>query len=141
VTFAPPGGIVSSNGRQGILVGVIVNHYVPFEGSIGAGYRNASLESATADLVNQIQQSNPYLRHSGTDRRLTVSGHPSYATTLVGRSVGGDEERITVVTSELSDQHIMYMMLVGRSQDYSAISPTFDHMLRSIRFNESAQHD
>src|SRR6185369_13593668 len=38
VTFAPPGGIVNqSNGHQGILVGVIVNHYVPFEGSIGAG--------------------------------------------------------------------------------------------------------
>jgi hypothetical protein len=81
------------------------------------------------------------LRRSGTDRRLTVSGHASYATTLVGSSPGGDEERITVVTSELPDQHIMYMMLVGRSQDYAAISPTFDHMLRSIRFNESAQHD
>jgi Zn-dependent protease with chaperone function len=59
VTFAPPGGIVNqSNGHQGVLVGVIVNHYVPFEGSIGAGYRNSSLESATADLVNQIQQGN-----------------------------------------------------------------------------------
>ena len=142
VTFAPPGGIVNqSNGHQGVLVGVIVNHYVPFEGSIGAGYRNSSLEAATADLVNQIQQGNSYLRRSGNDRRLTVSGHPSYATTLVGSSPGGDEERITVVTSELPDQHIMYMMLVGRSQDYGAISPTFNHMLRSMRFNESAQHD
>ena len=145
VTFAPPGGIVNgSNGRQGVAVGVIVNHYVPFEGSIGAAYRGqASLTSATADLVQQIQQGNPYLqRVSGSDRRLTVSGHPSYSTVLLGRSPSsGSEERITVVTSQLPDEHIMYMLLVGHSQDYAAISPTFDHMLGSLRINEGARHD
>jgi beta-barrel assembly-enhancing protease len=145
VTFAPPGGIVNgSNGRQGIAAGVIVNHYVPFEGSIGAGYNGqSSLVSATNDLIQQVQQGNPYLqRVSGSERRLTVSGHSSYSTVLVGRSPGsGSEERITVVTSQMPDGHIMYLLLVGPNQQYAAMSPTFDHMVRSLRFNESARHD
>lgn len=145
VTFAPPGGIVNgSNGRQGVAVGVIVNHYVPFEGSIGAGYTgSASLSSATADLVQQIQQGNPYLRRvANSDRRLTLSGRPSYSTVLAGTSPSsGSEERITVVTSQLPDEHIIYMLLVGRSEDYAAVSPTFDHMMRSLRINEAARHD
>lgn len=145
VTFAPPGGIVNgSNGRRGVSVGVIVNHYVPFEGSIGAGYRGqASLTSATMDLVQQIQQSNPNLqRLAGSDRRLTLSGRPSYSTVLAGTSAGSrSEERITVVTSELPDEHIMYLLLVGRSEDYTALSPAFDRMVRSLRINEAARHD
>jgi hypothetical protein len=145
VTFAPAGGIVNgANGSRGVVLGVIVNHYVPFEGSINSGYAGQNtLAAATSDLVQQVQQGNSYLqRIPGSDRRLTVSGHPSYSTVLVGSPPGSsNQERLTVVTAQLPDDHVIYMLLVGPDQDYAAISPTFNHMLRSLRINESARHD
>jgi beta-barrel assembly-enhancing protease len=142
VTFAPPGGIVSARGRQGIAAGMIVNHYVPFEGSIGAGY-GGSLPAATSDLAQQLMQGSPYLRRvSGSDRRLTVSGHPSFSTVLRGTPPSGSaEERITVVTSQLHDDHVIYMLLVAPSDSYASLEPAFHRMLKSMRIGESARHD
>jgi hypothetical protein len=71
-----------------------------------------------------------------------LSGRPSYSTVLAGSSTtSGAEERITVVTSQLPDEHIIYLLLVGRQEDYTALSPAFDHMIRSLRVNEAARHD
>jgi hypothetical protein len=88
VTIVPRGGFTNaSNGRQDISYGVIVNHYVPFDGAFGTAfvdpngsmYGRTSLEEATADLVRNILASDSCLRQVGntTESRVMAGIPPS----------------------------------------------------------------
>jgi hypothetical protein len=152
VTIVPRGGFeTASSGRQNISYGVIVNHYVPFEGSIGTSFTDpngslfghASLEEATSDLVRHVVQGNPYLVPvAGSERSFTLSGQPAFSIELVGRAQdSSSDERVVVVTRMLSDDHVIYMLLIAPARDALALTPTFDHMVRSLRVNSSAAHN
>ena len=140
VTIAPEGGIVDAgNGQESIRYGVIVNHYDPFEGS--SGRRNASIDQATTDLINQIRQSNSHLRAASRGRRETIDGQPGMSTTLSGTSpVTGEEERVTLVTRQMGDGHILYTLLIAPGRDYNLVSPAFNRMVQSLRVNDDAAH-
>jgi Zn-dependent protease with chaperone function len=140
VTLVPEGGVVeTSNGQQAILYGVIVNHYDPFEGSVGR--RNATLQQATADLVNQIRQTNTHLRSSGGARRTTIDGQPALTTVLTGTSpVTGEEERVTAVTRETGDGHVIYSLFIAPGRDYSTFARAYERMLNSLRINDAVAH-
>jgi Zn-dependent protease with chaperone function len=151
VTILPPGGAVrASNGQDVLVYGVVVNHYDPFEGSIGdvRGSRTGpatgqgSLEQATNDLVDQITRSNPHLRFvSGSMRRQTIDQARALSVVLAGTSpVTGADERVTVFTRELPDEHVLYALFVAPAQDYSALSQTFQNMVASLRVNDEAAH-
>jgi len=147
VTIAPRNGLVAaSDGRQMLVSGVIINHYVPFGGSVagqsfdanGSLFGDSDLEQATSDLVRNIRRGNTYLSVSSQQRR-TISGRPAMVVRLAGQSgVTGEDERVTVVTRELPDQHIVYMLLVAPSKDYASLTPTFDRMVQSFTVNENA---
>jgi Zn-dependent protease with chaperone function len=152
VTIVPRGGFeTASTGRQNISYGFIVNHYVPFEGSVGASFvdpngslfGHSSLEEATSDLIRHVTQANPYLnRVAGSERGRTISGLPSFSVDLAGRSPStGADERVTVVTQLLPDDHVVYMLLIVPAKDASALAPTFDRMVRSLRTNDSSVHN
>ncbi len=152
VTIIPRGGIVTTTrGQEHVVCGVIVNHFVPFDGAIGNSfldpqqsvYGASTLEQATSDLVRQIQQANGYLeRVDGSDVRGTVAGARSIEVRLAGRSPQtGRQERVTVVARGLSDDHIVYALLIAPTDDFSTLQPTFDHMIRSLRINAQVTHD
>ena len=152
VTLLPRGGLVAGmGGRDNIAYGVIVSHYVPFDGAVGtsftdpgnSNYGTTSLEQATSDIVDQIQQTNPHLsRVQSSDQRSTVSGEASLSMRLAGRSnATGKDEQVTVVTRELADGHIVYMLLIAPGDEYAALEPTFTHMVRSLRVSESTTHN
>ena len=140
VTIVPDGGVVDTgNGQESIIYGVIVNHYDPFEGSYGR--RNASIDQATNDLINQIRQSNSHLQVASRGRRETIDGQPGMSTTLSGTSpVTGEEERVTVVTRQMGDGHILYTLLIAPGREYGAFSPAFNRMVQSLRVNDEAAH-
>jgi len=152
VTIVPRGGFTTaSSGRQNISHGVIVNHYVPFDGAVGAAFVDpngsmfggSSLDEATTDLVNNILQTNPYLTRVGTTAESRVlAGHPSLTVQLAGRSpVTGLNERLTVLARQLPDHHVVYMLLIAPEAEYTALTPTFDHMVRSFRGDERTSHN
>jgi beta-barrel assembly-enhancing protease len=150
VTIAPAGGIVQdAAGRQRIVSAVMVNHYVPFDGAVGSGYRDpqgtlfgkSSLDEATSDLARQIMSSNPHLKVvSGSARRGTVSGHSSLSVQLTGTPANGMAEKMTVYTRELPDGHVVYVLALAPSRDYGALQPTFDRMVKSLTVNDQAAH-
>jgi len=151
VTILPPGGAVrASNGQEVLVYGVVVNHYDPFEGSIGGVSSNqrgpvsgnTSLEQATNDLVNQIRESNPHLSLiPNSTRRQTIDQGRALSVMLGGRSpVTGSDERVTVFTRELPDGHVLYALFVAPAQDYSALSQTFQTMVSSLHVNDEAAH-
>jgi hypothetical protein len=143
VTIVPEGGVVDAgNGQESIIYGVIVNHYDPFEGSTSSrNRRNPTIEQASSDLINQIRQGNPHLQAASRGRRETIDGQPGYSTTLSGTSpVTGEEERVTVVTRQMGDGHVLYTLLIAPGRDYNSVSAAFNRMVQSLRVNDEAAH-
>ncbi|RPI28466.1 MAG: hypothetical protein EHM61_04995 [Acidobacteria bacterium] len=139
-TLAPEGGIVDAgNGQPSIVYGVIVNHYVPFQGRSG---NNVSLEDATDDLIEQISRSNPNLQvASGSKRQSSAGGKRTLGATLSGESpVTGQEERVTLQTQELPDGHIIYALFIAPGRYYDDMSQVMSAMIGSLRVDEHADH-
>jgi len=170
VTIAPDGGYMqTASGAKDLVYGVIVNHYDPFDGGSTQGmFRSQSssllrshsgtgasfvdtggliedrttLAQATDDLVRQLLRINPDLRvvqDSGREGRS--EGEPVLSVVLAGRSpVTQQEEKVTLVTRELADDHIVYGVFVVPARDYDAVKGTFNQMMSSLRVNTAA-HD
>jgi Zn-dependent protease with chaperone function len=158
VTFAPEGGLVDAGGEEPNLVyGVIINHYDPFDSDasgrfvVGDGkslvddnsrVSRTALAEATNDLVSEILRTNPHLKFVADSQRLnTVSGGAALSLVLSGRSpVTQQEERVTVFTRELADDHVIYALFIAPAQDYTVLRKTFERMISSLRVNEAAVH-
>jgi predicted Zn-dependent protease len=145
VTIAPEGGITEGRGgEQGIVYGVIINRYDPFESSDGdydSGRRpgrGPDLEQATEDLVDQVLRSNAYLgRSSRSPRRETIDGERALSVSLSGRSpLTGQDERVTVITRELPRGDVIYSVLIAPSREYGDLEETFDRMIESLRVHD-----
>ncbi|HEX3578505.1 MAG TPA: hypothetical protein VHY33_08065, partial [Thermoanaerobaculia bacterium] len=150
VTFAPQGGIGTVNGQSDIVVGAIVNHYDPFgnaqgnslQGSSSGGgyYGNVSVQDATDDLIATVQRSSPYLQViSGTKKQMNVNGGTALTAALRGRDPNtGLDERITVVTRQLSDEHLVYMLFITPERDASRYANVLNAMASSLQVSNAA---
>jgi hypothetical protein len=146
VTIAPPGGVVDTGGgRQAVLSAVIVNHYDPFRTNSDTFERTryrrrSSLQNATDDLVQQIIRSNPHLRSSPTQPER-IDGAAAYSIVLSGRSpVTGEEERVTVFTRSLVDDHVLYALCIAPGRGYDNVARVFSRMMRTLNVNDEAVH-
>jgi len=139
VTIAPPGGAGDVNGTPDIVYGAVVNHYDPF-GNVPAG--EITLQEATRDLVSAIQQSSPYLRLAGSRARvLRLAGGTALAATLRGTDpVTGINERVTVVTRQLSDEHLLYLLFITPERDASSYGRVLNAMISSLQVNTARAH-
>lgn len=153
VTIAPQGGVGDINGRTEVVYGAMINHYDPF-GSSGmtSNLRNSggnspyegnvTLETATSDLLGQIRQQSPYLNSiNNSTQKFNVSGGRALATALRGTDPNtGINERVNVITRQLEDGHLLYMLFVTPEQDASRYGPILEAMVNSLRVSDSAQH-
>jgi beta-barrel assembly-enhancing protease len=138
VLIAPEGAVEDMGSKgQNIVCGVIINHYDPFDGN-GDG----TLEEATDDLVRQILRGSPHLREEGgSEQRQRVDGARGISVDLEGRSpVTGENERVRVLTRELTDGHVLYALFVTPRDEASRIEPAFDRMVDSLRVNDRVVH-
>ncbi len=159
VSLAPEGGVVElSNGQPNLLYGAIVNHYAPFEGeadrwssSLQRSYApfedrtkqpRAFLEDATDDLVRQMLVSNSYLTAvNGTARSEVIDGAQGYSVLLNGRSpVTGEDERVTLYTRGLPDNHVLYVVCISPARDATVMAQTCARMIRTLQVNDAAAH-
>ncbi|HEV7570227.1 MAG TPA: M48 family metallopeptidase [Thermoanaerobaculia bacterium] len=139
-TFAPQGGIGTVNGQSDVVVGAIVNHYDPFGNSSGGYMGNVSLLDATNDLIATVQRSSPYLREvSGSKKQLRVNGGNAISTALRGRDPNTNlDERITIVTRQLSDEHLVYMLFITPEREASRYSNVLNTMVSSLQVSNAA---
>jgi hypothetical protein len=140
VTIAPPGGAGQVNGSNEIVYGAIINHYNPFG---NAPATNISLQSATQDLIAAVEQSSPYLRlASNSAQRLRLTnGATALAASLRGTDPAtGVDERVTVVTRQLSDEHLLYMLFVTPERDAANYSNVLNTMVGSLQINNNQRH-
>jgi hypothetical protein len=136
--------------ERDLISGVIVNHYDPFGeedgdrfgdrgGSISAHTR---LTSATNDLIGQILRTNPNLqRIADSERTDRIDGAPSFSVVLSGRSpVTRQEERVTVFTRQLHDDHVIYALFIAPERDYGRLNEVFNRMISSLEVDDEAAH-
>ena len=143
-TIAPPGGVGNANGRTEIVYGAVINHYDPFNntGSYLRGGGNATIEDATNDLIAQIQRGSPYLREvSGTEQRFRLSGGTALGATLRGNNPNtGVTERVTVVTRQLADDHLIYLLFITPDRDAQNYNGVLQGMVNSMQIDTSRPH-
>jgi beta-barrel assembly-enhancing protease len=164
VTIAPDGGFVDNGGEERDLIyGVIVNHYDPFNdddagdrfaasygssqgflaGGDSRGGDRTQLARATNDLLAEILRTNPNLKMvPDSQRNDRINGEPALSLVLSGRSpVTRQEERVTLFTRELSDEHVIYALFIAPAADYDLLRPTFERMVSSLSVNDDAAHN
>jgi hypothetical protein len=148
VTIAPAGGLVDEGGVEMELVsGVIINHYAPLADDIRDERAyvdgDTSLIHATNDLVAHILQINPTLDMvRNSERRNRIDGADSISVVLSGRSpVTRREERVTVFSREIPDDHVIYALFIAPEQDYRQLNETFNRMISSLRVDDSSAHE
>ncbi len=149
VTFAPQGGIGNVNGQAEVVYGAIVNHYDPFgnaqgnslRGSPSGGYYGTiSVQDATDDLLATVERSNPYLRIvNGSKKQLQLNGVTALSAALRGVDPNtGLEERITVVTRQLSDEHLVYLLFITPERDTNRYAALLNAMVSSLQVSDAA---
>ena len=151
VTIAPPGGVGEVNGQTDVVVGAMINHYDPFgSGGMTSGLRsngsvyegNVSLEDATNDLLGQVHQGSPYLQIvDGSTQQFSVSGGRALAVALRGTDPNtGINERVTVVTRQLADAHLIYMLFVTPESQTGTYNRVLEQMVNSMQVSGNARH-
>jgi hypothetical protein len=156
--MAPDGGVVEqTSGQPVMLQGMIINHYAPFNGEAdrwsGSLQRNYApfedrsrprgvLEDATDDLIRQLLASNTYLTaRTNSAQSATIDGAPAYSVLLRGVSpVTGEEERVTVFTRILPDDHVLYALCITPTRTSSTVERTCSQMMNTLRVNDDAAH-
>jgi beta-barrel assembly-enhancing protease len=142
VTLAPPGGAGSVSGNGEIVVGAIVNHYDPFGNGQSSYFGNATIETATNDLLATLQQSSPHLRLvSGSEGRVKLAGGTAVAATLRGVDPQtGIDERVTVVTRQLADEHLLYLLFITPERDAANYRSVLNAMVSSMQIDPQRRH-
>jgi Zn-dependent protease with chaperone function len=126
VTIAPPAGVGESVIAYGVVIG-------------GAQDPNAgSLDQATADLVQTLQQSNPGLRVSGNTQNIDVNGFQGRSVNLIGASpiqqnAEALRERDWVVTVARPQGGLLYLVFIAPDRDFGQLRPTYERMLNSLQ--------
>ena len=138
VTIAPPGAVLEND----IVYGAIINHYAPFGNTRGLVSGNTTLDDATNDLLATLQQASPYLRVTqGSGQRTRMAGGAALAASLRGTDPAtGIVERVTVVTRQLADDHLIYMLFITPERDARRYSTVLNAMVNSMQINDARAH-
>lgn len=99
--------------------------------------RSRNLQQATDEFINGLQQGNSNLRARGGYQRMDVDGRYGQLITLDNvNEATGRAEIINVVTTQLRNGGLFYMIAVSPSDDYRTYQNTFLTILRSLRLND-----
>jgi peptidase M48-like protein len=130
VSFAPEGGVLDDgSGHSGIAYGLIIG-MAQAKGDPNDG--NA-LNSATSQVVQDLQKSNPSMKITRQGGRLRLNGQPGLSTYLSNVSPAGGQETDWVVTV-LRPEGLVYFVCVAPQSAYDNYDKTFSSILDSVRF-------
>src|SRR5256714_71337 len=128
VWFAPAGAYGSANGQ------VVYTHGVNF-GIAQTGSRN--LQQSTNDLINSLQQGNGNLRARSGYQRTYISGRNALSISLSNvNEATGRNEIVNVITTQLRNGQLLYMIAVAPDNDYNNYQGVFQNVLRSLQLND-----
>ena len=126
ITIGPRAGVSSGAVAYGVIIGE------------GRDQNANSLDQATQDLIQGMEQSNPGLRQHDSPRRIQVSGMEGRSVTLSGSSPIEQNgrplsERDWLVTLPDSQGGLLYLIFIAPEKDFGQLRPTFERMLDSVQ--------
>jgi hypothetical protein len=126
LTIAPAAGAAQGT----IAYGVVINGTQSTNGS--------SLDQATQQLVQSMQQSNPGMQVSGNASNIQVNGVQGRSVNLTGTSPiqqNGQSlpERDWLVTLPYQQNGLVYLVFIAPQNDFNQLRPTYQHMLNSVQ--------
>jgi len=127
LTFYPKGGA----NADAVAYGTIISGFTPGRGG-------KDLDDGMRQLISSIRDTNPGLRTTGNPVNISVGGKAAKSVELLGnssiREKGGPvAERIRLVGLQGRKGLILYLVFVAPDQDFDAMRPTFDRIMRSFR--------
>jgi len=128
VWFSPQGAYGQYQGQ------VVYTHGVNF----GVGQtQSRNVQQATQEFLNGLTQGNPNLRQRGGLVRTTVGGRAGLTTTLTNvNEATGQAEAITVITTQLRNGELFYMLAVAPENELGSYQSAFRTVLRSLQLND-----
>jgi beta-barrel assembly-enhancing protease len=128
VWFSPNGGYGSANGQNVFTHGINL-------GIAQTSSRN--LQQATDEFINALQQGNGGLRARSGYQRADVAGRSGLSISLRNTNEAtGRPEIVNVVTTQLRNGELLYIIMVAPETDYNNYQSTFQNILRSIELND-----
>ena len=130
VSFAPEGGVLDDgSGHSTLAYGLIVG-LVQAKGDANDG---KALNSATSQVIQDLQKSNPSMKITRQGERLRLNGRPGLSTYLSNVSPAGGQETDWVVTV-LRPEGLVYFVCVAPQSAYDNYDKTFSSILDTVRF-------
>jgi hypothetical protein len=125
--FAPKGAYGTANGQT------VFTHAINL-GVVQTRARNA--QQATEEFINSLKQGSN-LRARGGFKPTEVDGRQGQLITFDNTNEAtGRAEVVNIVTTQLQDGHLFYMITVSPVDEYQNYQNTFARILRSIRLND-----
>ena len=129
VTIAPEAGITAN----GVGYGVVPNGVAPPKGE------RMSIDDVTRELVKDMEQ-NETLQPTSDPQPIAVAGTQGRSITLQsispfpGANGKAQKERDWLVTVPQPDGSVIFMVFVAPQSDFDRFQPTYEAMLKSLRF-------
>jgi len=113
---------------------VVYTHGVNF----GRGQtQSRNLTQATQEFLNGLTQGNSNLRQRSSLARTTVAGRTGLTTSLTNvNEATGQAESITLITTELRDGQLFYMITVAPESESASYQAAFRNVFRSLQIND-----
>ena len=126
IWFAPEGAYGQYQNQ------VVYTHGVNFG---AAQTQGGNLQQATQEFLNTLGQGN--LRQRSGFQRTTIAGRSGLTTTLSNTNEAtGEPELVTVVTTQLRNGELFYMIAVAPENEWSSYQAAFRNILRSVQLND-----
>jgi len=130
VSFAPEGGVLDDgSGHSTLAYGLIVG-LVQAKGDANDG---KALNSATSQVIQDLQKSNPSMKITRQSERLRLNGQPGISTYLSNVSPAGGQETDWLVTV-LRPEGLVYFVCLAPQSAYDNYDKTFSSILDTVRF-------
>ena len=131
-TFVPPKGLLQgSDGQAALAYGMIVD-VSPIHGD---GTSPETLKTATQQLIQNLQQTNPHLRVSREPGSVKLNGQPGLSTYLSNDSPTGGQETDWLITV-VQPQGLLSFLCVAPEAVYPEYDKTFSAILDSVRLSK-----
>ena len=98
--------------------------------------QSRNLQQATQEFVSGLTQGNGNLRQRGRLLGTTVGGRNGLTTTLTNvNEATGQAEVVTLITTQLRDGQLFYMLAVAPENESTSYQAAFRNILRSLQIN------
>jgi hypothetical protein len=132
VSLAPEGGVLDDGSGHGALgYGLIVS----VTKAQGDSNDSNALDSATRQVIQDLQKANPSMKITRQGERLRLNGRPGLSTYLSNVSPAGGQETDWVVTV-VRPEGLVYFVCVAPQSAYDNYEKTFSAILDSVRFTK-----